>query len=75
MNNLNQSSNDLYSKHSSKREKDLFYSLCEKNPNLIKTKNIMTKIINKKLKPIDKKVFDEYIKINYDKNGFIKNKK
>jgi len=39
-------------------------SLIKKNKK--NTKNIKDKIINGKLKPVDKKTFDEYIKNNYD---------
>ena len=50
MKNKSNSSNDCNSKHASKREKDLFYSLCEKNPNLIKTKNFKNALLKSGLK-------------------------
>ena len=49
------------------------YNLIEKiRRNKRNTKKIFDKIINKKLKPIEKDIFDDYIKKNYSKDGVIK---
>ena len=44
----------------------LYHLISLINKNKKNTKNIKDKIINGKLKPVDKKTFDEYIKNNYD---------
>lgn len=52
---------------------DELYHLIDKIKNNKKTtKKILDKIINNKLKPVEKKPFDEYIKKNYSKKGIIK---
>ena len=42
------------------------------NKNKKKTKSILNKILAKKIKPVDKEIFDAYIKKNYTKDGLIK---
>tara|TARA_B100000989_G_C19433576_1_gene424139 strand:+ start:603 stop:986 length:384 start_codon:yes stop_codon:yes gene_type:complete len=52
---------------------DELYELIDKiNKNRKNTKIILDKIINKKLKPIEKEDFDDYIKNNYSDDGQIK---
>ena len=46
------------SKHSSKREKDLFYSLCNKNPNQIKTKDFKNALLKSGLKSNDYRLYN-----------------
>ena len=52
------------SKHSSKRERDLFYSLCEKNPNLIKTKDFKNALLKSGLKSNDNRLYDLFQKLD-----------
>ena len=47
---IDDSINVVNSKHASKREKDLFYSLCEKNHDVIKTKNFKNALLKSGLK-------------------------
>ena len=56
--------NSYESKHSSKREKDLFYSLCEKNPNLIKTKNFKNALLKSGLKINDNRLHSLFQKLD-----------
>ena len=52
---------------------DELYNLIEKIRNNKKnTMKLLDQIFNKKLKPTEKKPFDEYIKKNYSKDGVIK---
>ena len=64
MRNKSESTNDYNSKHTSKREKDLFYSLCEKNPNLIKTKNIKNALLKSGLKSNDNRLYTLFQKLD-----------
>ena len=49
--------NSYESKHSSKREKDLFYSLCEKNHDVIKTENFKNTLLKSGLKKNDNRLY------------------
>ncbi|PDH19172.1 MAG: hypothetical protein CNB20_02200, partial [Pelagibacterales bacterium MED-G43] len=49
--------NSHKSKHSSKREKDLFYSLCDKNHDVIKTKNFKNILLKSGLKSNDNRLY------------------
>ena len=49
--------NSYESKHSSKREKDLFYSLCDKNHDVIKTKNFKNTLLKSGLKKNDNRLY------------------
>jgi|TARA_B110000483_G_scaffold171970_1_gene203546 hypothetical protein len=51
---------------------ELYYFIEKIRNNKKKTKSIFDKIINNKLKPVEKERFDEYIKRNYSKDGLIK---
>ena len=52
------------SKHSSKREKNLFYSLCKKNPNQIKTKDLKNALLKSGLKSNDNRLYDLFQKLD-----------
>ena len=49
--------NSYESKHSSKREKDLFYSLCDKNHDVIKTENFKNTLLKSGLKKNDNRLY------------------
>ena len=53
----NKPTNIYESKHSSKREKDLFYSLCDKNHDVIKTKNFKNTLLKSGLKKNDNRLY------------------
>ena len=57
MRNKSESTNNCNSKHTSKREKDLFYSLCEKDPNTIKTKSLKNALLKSGLKSNDNRLY------------------
>ena len=57
MKNKSNSSNDCNFKNVSKREKDLFYSLCEKNHDVIKTKNLKNTLLKSGLKSNDNRLY------------------
>ena len=61
---IGDSINVFNSKHASKREKDLFYSLCEKNPNLIKTKNFKNALLKSGLKINDNRLHSLFQKLD-----------
>ena len=59
------------SKHSSKREKNLFYSLCDKNHNVIKTKNFKNSLLKSGLKINDNRLYNLFQKLDtYGKEIF-----
>ena len=73
----NKPTNSNQSKHSSKREKDLFYSLCDKNHDVIKTENFKQTLLKSGLKKNDNRLYSLFQmldtcrnEINY--NDFIK---
>ena len=68
MQNKNKPTYSYVSKHSSKREKDLFYSLCEKNPNLIKTKDFKNALLKSGLKSHDNRLYDLFQKLDSSGN-------
>ena len=49
--------NSYETKYSSKREKDLFYSLCEKSLNQIKTKDLKNALLKSGLKSNDSRLY------------------
>ena len=49
--------NSYVSKHSSKREKNLFYSLCDKNHDVIKTENFKQTLLKSGLKKNDNRLY------------------
>ncbi len=53
----NKLTNSYESKHSSKREKDLFYSLCDKNHEVIKTENFKKTLLKSGLKKNDNRLY------------------
>ena len=53
----NKPTNSYESKHSSKREKDLFYSLCDKNHDVIKTENFKKALLKSGLKKNDNRLY------------------
>jgi len=53
----NKPTNSYVSKHSSKREKDLFYSLCDKNHDVIKTENFKKTLLKSGLKKNDNRLY------------------
>ena len=53
----NEPTNSYVSKHSSKREKDLFYSLCDKNHDVIKTENFKQTLLKSGLKKNDNRLY------------------
>ena len=53
----NKPTNSNQSKHSSKREKDLFYSLCDKNHDVIKTENFKKTLLKSGLKKNDNRLY------------------
>ena len=56
--------NSYESIYSSKREKDLFYSLCEKNHNKIKTKDLKNALLKSGLKSNDNRLYDLFQKLD-----------
>ena len=56
--------NSYESKHFSKREKDLFYSLCDKNPNQIKSKDFKNALLKSGLKSNDNRLYDLFQKLD-----------
>ena len=54
--------NSYESVYSSKREKDLFYSLCEKNPNRIKTKDLKNALLKSGFKTNDNRLYNLFQK-------------
>ena len=56
--------NNYEPNYSSKREADLFYSLCDKKPNIIKAKNFKNALLKSGLKINDNRLHNLFQKLN-----------